>query len=79
MYAPLPENGKARLFMVKVCSGLNHALSLPGRSLILAHGGVHWAICCLMGLKDHNWSANNCDIFHFSLCEKGNWTACKLT
>ena len=79
MYAPLPENGEARLFIDRVRDGLNHALSLPGPCLIVAHGGVHWATCCLMGLKDHNWSANNCDIVHFSLSEKGNWVSRKLT
>jgi uncharacterized phosphatase len=35
-------------FMQQTLSGVNQALSLQGPVLIVAHGGVHWAICCLL-------------------------------
>ena len=43
MYSAVPLEGEVRFFMDRVRSGLNHALGLPGPSLIVAHGGVHWA------------------------------------
>ncbi len=79
MYTPLPHEGEARLFMDRVRDGLNHALSLPGPSLIVAHGGVHWATCCLMGIENHEWAINNCTIIHFSIGANGKWIATKLT
>lgn len=54
MYSSLPNEGVTRQFMNQVLNGINQALSLPGPSLIVAHGGVHWAICCLMGINNMN-------------------------
>jgi uncharacterized phosphatase len=75
MYSSLPTQGDALLFMERVKNGLNHALTLPSPSLIVAHGGVHWAICCLMGIDQHNWSINNCVPVHFSFGTDGKWVA----
>lgn len=79
MYSPLPEQGEARLFMDRVRNGLNQALSLPGPSLIVAHGGVHWAICCLLKIDAHEWMLENCGIVHFSAVTDQKWAAKKLT
>ncbi len=79
MYSPLPSEGEAHLFIQRVRNGINHALSMPCPSLIVAHGGIHWAACCLMNIKDHEWSLENCGIVHFSIDDAGKWTAKKLT
>ncbi len=78
MYAPLPNRGVVRQFMDRVRNGLNQALSLPSPSLIVAHGGVHWAICCLIGVNEHEWAINNCIPVHFSVEDNGKWIAKKL-
>ena len=78
MYSSLPEQGDARLFMDRVRQGINQALSLPGPLLIVAHGGVHWALCCLMGIETHEWAIDNCTVVHFSIGENGSWRASKL-
>lgn len=78
MYSTLPNEGEARLFMNQVQKGLNYILTLPGPSLIVAHGGVHWATCCLMGIENHEWAINNCDIVHFSINDRGKWIAHKV-
>lgn len=79
MYCPLPIEGEVRSFMDRVAQGVNQALSLPGSSpLIVAHGGTHWALCCLMELKNHEWSLPNCGIVHFSVGKEGTWIAKKL-
>jgi probable phosphoglycerate mutase len=78
MYAPLPEDGPAREFMERVRRGINQALALPGPILIVSHGGVHWALCCLMGIEEHHWSTQNCTPIHFSIEPSGKWIAKKL-
>lgn len=76
MYSSLPKEGLARYFMDRVRNGINQALSLPGPSLIVAHGGVHWALCCLMGIEEHEWAIGNCVPVHFLF--EGKWVAKKL-
>lgn len=75
MYSPLPKDGEVRLFMDRIRKGINAALSIPGIPLIVAHGGVHWAACCLMALDEHMWAIDNCTIVHFSISDRGKWTA----
>lgn len=63
-------------FVQRVKKGLNMALSQKGPVLIVAHGGVHWAICGLMNILSHDWAIDNCIPVHFSFSEK--WVAKKL-
>jgi uncharacterized phosphatase len=77
MYSSLPQEGAVRQFMDQVRKGMNHALSFPGPALIVAHGGVHWATCCLMGIETHDWGIDNCEIVHFSWTH-GKWVASRL-
>ena len=79
MYSPLPQEGVARQFMDRVRNGINQALSMPGPTLVVAHGGVHWALCCLMGIEEHEWAIANCIPVHFSIGDHGKWIAKKLT
>lgn len=67
-----------RAFMQRVADGINQALSCEGPVLIVAHGGVHWAACCLMGIEEHEWIIGNCLPVHFSLQQEGFWRARKL-
>ena len=78
MYAPLPKEGDARAFIERTRRGIQHALSLPGTPLIIAHGGVHWALCCLMGIDNHEWAIHNCCVVHFSVTQEEKWVASKL-
>ncbi|MGE5195709.1 MAG: histidine phosphatase family protein [Anaerolineae bacterium] len=78
MYSSLPKEGLARQFMDRVRNGINQALSLPGPSLIVAHGGVHWALCCLMGIDEHEWAISNCIPVHFLIGQNEKWIAKKL-
>lgn len=78
MHAPLPNEGVVHQFMDRVRKGMNQALSLPTPSLIIAHGGIHWAICCLTGIEDHEWKISNCIPVHFSIGKNGKWIAKKL-
>lgn len=78
MYSPPPNEGIVRRFMNRVRNGINQALTLPGPPLIVAHGGVHWALCCLIGVEEHEWAIDNCIPVHFSPGNAGKWIAKKL-
>jgi len=65
-------------FMYRAAKGVNLALLQPGPVLIVAHGGVHWAICCLMDVE-HEWAIDNCVPVHFTIETSGQWRAKKLT
>jgi uncharacterized phosphatase len=61
-------------FLEKVKKGLDAALENEGPVLIVAHGGVHWAICDLLNIEGHHWAVDNCVPIHFSLTENA-WKA----
>lgn len=65
-------------FIQRVLVGVNEALSLEGPPLLVAHGGIHWAICCLMAISDHDWAIDNCLPVHFFPDETRQWRARKL-
>jgi len=65
-------------FINRVYSGVNEALLLDGPPLLVAHGGIHWAICCLMAITDHDWVIDNCLPVHFFPDDEGRWRARKL-
>ncbi|MBI3236749.1 MAG: histidine phosphatase family protein [Chlamydiales bacterium] len=67
-----------RDFIQQVLEGVNRALSQEGPVLIVAHGGIHWAVCCLMGIERHEWAIGNCQLVHFSPEQNGQWQAKKL-
>ncbi len=75
--AHLKAQGPVQSFMEQVKSGINQALSHPGPVLIVAHGGVHWALCCFMNVE-HEWAIGNCVPVHFFLGKDGQWKAKKL-
>lgn len=72
------DQAHVRAFMERVLTGINQALSCEGPVLIVAHGGIHWAICCLMEITEHNWVVENCLPVHFSIGTEGKWKATKL-
>lgn len=66
-------NDSVRNFMDRVLKGINQALSQQGPVLIVAHGGIHWAICCFLGLNCE-WAIDNCVPVHFTV-ENDQWSA----
>ena len=61
-------------FMQRVRRGMNEALSNEGPILIVAHGGIHWAMCCCMAVE-HVWVIDNCVPVHFTISKNGQWRA----
>lgn len=78
MYPPIPKVGLAKRYMDQVRKGTIQTLLFPNTSLIVSHGGVHWAICCLLGIHEHDWVINNCIPVHFSIGGNDRWIAKKL-
>jgi len=65
-------------FMDQAVKGINQALACEGPVLVVAHGGIHWAMCCLMEIADHSWVIDNCLPIHFTIGTDGKWKARKL-
>lgn len=63
-------------FMQKVIVGINRALSFPDPVLIVAHGGVHWAMCHQLDIKEHEKKIDHCIPIHFRYEEA--WKALSL-
>lgn len=72
------SNQPVSAFIERVLRGFQSALSYEGPVLIVAHGGVHWALCSLLNIADHEWLADNCVPIHFSV-EQGQWRANKIS
>lgn len=73
-----PSHEHALHFIEKVQQGLSQALALPNPCLIIAHGGVHWAICCLLNIRNHSWMLKNCGLVYFSTRNNQEWIAKSL-
>jgi len=73
--APISGSDTVRCFLNQAKQGINEALSQEGPVLIVAHGGVHWAICCWMGITRYNWMMDNCQLTYFSIDHTGEWNA----
>jgi uncharacterized phosphatase len=66
-------------FFNRVEKGINQALSSHDEPvLIVAHAGVHWALCSLLEITDHDWLIDNCVPVHFYPGQQGEWKAKKL-
>ena len=65
----------AQKFLSRALSGIVAALQEEGPALIVAHGGIHWAICYHMIIENHPWTIGNCEIVHFEPVEGCQWKA----
>lgn len=77
-HAHLNGGEHVKSFIQRVLGGVNEALLFKSPQLLVAHGGIHWAICCLMAIKDHDWVVGNCLPIHFFPDSNGQWRARKL-
>lgn len=68
------QSHHVQTFEEKVKKGLEAALAKKGPVLIVAHGGVHWALCSILNIKDHEWAVDNCVPIHFSI-QNDEWRA----
>ncbi len=75
---PLAQDEVVSHFMSRVQLGIERVLQLPGPSLVVAHGGIHLALCWLLGVEEHGWVIDNCVPVHFVKGEDGKWKGRKL-
>lgn len=61
-------------FFERALRGVSRALEYPGPVLIVAHGGIHWAISHLLGV-DHEKKIPNCVPVHFHVENIDGWKA----
>ncbi len=60
-------------FIFRALSGVNTAIEQDGPVLVVAHGGIHWALCYYMQIENHSWKAKNCKLMHFSPVGEMEW------
>lgn len=57
-------------FMARAVRGMNDALEKEGPVLIIAHGGIYWALACLLEI-DADWMIDHCVLVRFT--HRGKW------
>lgn len=60
-------------FIYRIKLGLEKVLSNSVPSLVIAHGGTHWAFCYLLGIKQHDWLIDNCKLVRFYASSNESW------
>jgi len=68
---------EVQFFIERVKRGINFALKEQSPALIVAHGGVYWAICHLLGTKG-DWVIDHFVPVHFTVHENKKWSAKKI-
>ncbi len=66
---------KVAKFINQIEQGLQIILSSSSPTLVIAHGGTHWAICYLLKIKKYNWLIDNCQLVQFCLGDNAEWAA----
>ena len=74
---PCHSKREIQFFIQRVKRGINFALKEHGPVLIVAHGGVYWAICHLLSIHGEG-TIDNCIPVHFSVRNNGKWSAKKM-
>lgn len=70
-----PIDHTVQQFLLRTKMGIEAALENEGPTLIVAHGGVHWAICYHLMIQNHPWKIGNCQIVHFQPMKDMQWKA----
>ncbi|MEC7838608.1 MAG: NUDIX domain-containing protein [Chlamydiota bacterium] len=62
-------------FLNKALAGIASALEKESPTLIVAHGGIHWALCYYLSIENHLWKIGNCKLVHFMPVDTEGWKA----
>lgn len=60
-------------FMNRSLTGIKRSLHQPGPVLIVAHGGIHWALCHLLKVNTQDKLIGNCVLAHFLQDDDQQW------
>lgn len=66
---------QVREFLSRTIAGVNQALQTSSTPLIIAHGGIHWALCYHMAIENHPWKIGNCELVYFEPVGQSSWKA----
>lgn len=70
-----PSCKHVRKFMDQAVEGITQALSFPGPVLVVAHGGIHWAMCHQFEIENYEKKIDNCVPAHFKFGNDFRWEA----
>jgi 8-oxo-dGTP pyrophosphatase MutT (NUDIX family)/broad specificity phosphatase PhoE len=66
---------KVERFFATALQGLESALKKTSTPLIVAHGGIHLALCYHLSIEKHSWKIGNCVPVHFQPVGELDWKA----
>lgn len=66
-------------FLGRVVRGLDFVLQKEPNTLVVAHGGIHWALCYNLSIESHPWKIGNCQLVHFQPIGEQGWKAKVIT
>ena len=66
---------QVQAFLHQAIQGVSNAVKQEGQVLVVAHGGVHWAMCYHMMIGEHPWKIGNCQLVHFEPVKENQWKA----
>lgn len=66
-------------FLSRTIVGVNQALQTSSIPLVIAHGGIHWALCYHMSIENHPWKIGNCQLVYFEPVGQSSWNARHLS
>jgi len=73
-----PTSDRTKSFLNQVITGMLHILESNTLPLIIAHGGVHFALCQLLAIENHPKAIENCALVHFNPIGASSWVAKKI-
>ncbi len=62
-------------FLSRALMGAAAALQDNEPALVVAHGGIHWALCYHMMIEHHPWKIGNCEVVRFDPVGENRWSA----
>ncbi|MEM1282539.1 MAG: histidine phosphatase family protein [Chlamydiota bacterium] len=62
-------------FLGRSIRGLDAGLRKKSPILLVAHGGIHWALCYHLSIDNHPWKIGNCELVHFQPVGQEEWKA----
>ena len=66
---------EVKAFLGRAYRGLHSALEKDQTTLLVSHGGIHFALCYYLSIENHPWRIGNCKLVHFYPVGQLGWKA----
>lgn len=70
-----PVCDQVKRFLKRALKSLRDAQQYNDPTLLVSHGGIHWALCYLLRIENHPWKIGNCELVRFRPVQDSGWEA----